>query len=58
MEEPDAGLDPGTLGSQHEPKADTQQVSPPGRPRFSVLFESVLVVHVFFAENIHFVEDI
>ena len=26
------GLDPGTPGSQPEPKADTQSLSPPGAP--------------------------
>ena len=29
---PDAGLDPGTLGSRPEPKADTQPPSHPGVP--------------------------
>ena len=28
--EPDAGLDPGTLGSHPEPKADAQPMSHPG----------------------------
>ena len=28
--EPDAGLDPRTLGLRHEPKADTQPLSYPG----------------------------
>ena len=30
--EPDSGLDPGTLGSGPEPKADAQPLSPPGVP--------------------------
>ena len=30
--EPDAGLDPGTLGSHPEPKAGTQPLSHPGAP--------------------------
>ena len=30
--EPDMGLDPGTLGSCPEPKADTQPLSHPGIP--------------------------
>ena len=30
--EPDVGLDPGTPGSQPEPKADVQPLSPPGAP--------------------------
>ena len=30
--EPDAGLDPGTLGSRPEPKADTQLLNHPGIP--------------------------
>ena len=30
--EPDVGLDPGTLGSQPEPKADAQLLSYPGIP--------------------------
>ena len=30
--EPDAGLDPRTLGSLPEPKADAQPLSPPGAP--------------------------
>ena len=31
--ESDAGLDPRTLGSQPEPKADAQPLSQPGIPR-------------------------
>ena len=31
--EPDVGLDPRTLGSQPEPKADAQPLSHPGVPR-------------------------
>ena len=30
--EPDAGLDPGTLGSRPEPKTDAQPLSHPGVP--------------------------
>ena len=30
--DPDAGLDPGTPGSQLEPKADAQPLSHPGAP--------------------------
>ena len=30
--EPDVGLDPRTLGSQPEPKADAQSLSHPGAP--------------------------
>ena len=30
--EPDAELDPRTLGSRPEPKADVQPLSPPGAP--------------------------
>ena len=30
--EPNAGLDPRTLGSFPEPKADAQPLSPPGAP--------------------------
>ena len=30
--EPDVGLDPGTLGSRPEPKADTQLLSHPQAP--------------------------
>ena len=30
--EPDAGLNPKTLGSQPEPKADAQTTEPPGAP--------------------------
>ena len=30
--EPDVGLDPGTVGSCPEPKADTQPLSHPGLP--------------------------
>ena len=30
--EPDVGLDPSTLGSHPEPKADAQPLSPPGAP--------------------------
>ena len=30
--EPDVGLDPGTLGSRPEPKADAQLLSHPGVP--------------------------
>ena len=30
--EPNAGLDPGTLGSQPEPKADAQPLSHPAAP--------------------------
>ena len=39
-EEPDAGLDPRTLGSHPEPKADAQPLSHPGVPihRFRCLF--------------------
>ena len=37
--EPDVGLDPGTLGSQPEPKADAQPLSPPGAPVFTFLLE-------------------
>ena len=35
--EPDVGLDPRTLGSRPEPKADPQPAGPPGRPLFLVL---------------------
>ena len=31
--EPDVGLDPGTRGSQPEPKAGAQPLSHPGAPR-------------------------
>ena len=32
MQEPDAGLDPGTPGSQPGPKADAEPLSHPGAP--------------------------
>ena len=31
--EPDVGLDPGTVGSRPEPKADAQLLSHPGAPQ-------------------------
>ena len=34
--EPDAGLDPGTLGSCPEPKAGTSPLSYPGLPLFYI----------------------
>ena len=34
--EPDVGLDPGTLGSGPEPKADFQLLSHPGVPQVNV----------------------
>ena len=37
--EPDAGLDPRTLGSYPEPKADAQPLSHPGIPIFLFLYE-------------------
>ena len=37
--EPDVGLDPGTLGSRPEPKADAQPLSHPGVPKNSKLFQ-------------------
>ena len=36
-EEPDVGLDPGTLGSHPEPKADAQLLGHPGAPTY-ILF--------------------
>ena len=39
--EPDVGLDPGTLGSRPEPKADTQLLSHPGVPLLLVLSENI-----------------
>ena len=38
--EPDAGLDPRTLESRPEPKADVQPLSHPGAPRASNLIAS------------------
>ena len=35
--EPDAGLDPRTLGSRPEPKADTQPLNHPGAPHTTFL---------------------
>ena len=35
--EPDVGLDPGTLGSHPEPKADAQPLSHPGAPSSEIL---------------------
>lgn len=34
--EPDVGLDPATLGSHHEPKANAQPLSHPGVPQVNV----------------------
>ena len=39
--EPDADLDPRTLGSHAEPKADTQPLSHPGAPFLSFLIETL-----------------
>ena len=39
--EPDAGLHPGTLGSQPEPKADVQPLSHPGAPILDFLKRKV-----------------
>ena len=35
--EPDVGLDPRTLGSRPEPKADAQPLSHPGAPEWLIL---------------------
>ena len=42
MQEPDAGLDPGTPGSPPEPKADAQPLSHPGATYF--LFFSLFLI--------------
>ena len=39
--EPDVGLDPGTLGSRPEPKAEAQPLSHPGVPRLLLLLVAV-----------------
>ena len=41
--EPDAGLDPGTLGSCPEPKADTQLLSHPGNPIIQYVLTNVYI---------------
>ena len=42
--EPDAGFDPGTPGSQPEPKADAQPLSHPGTPIGKFLNRGVTLV--------------
>ena len=42
LQEPDAGLDPRTLGSCPEPKADAQPLSHPGAPESSILNTSCM----------------
>ena len=44
--EPDAGLNPRTLGSQPEPKADAQPLSHPGAPTLEV-FKYVAIFDTF-----------
>ena len=39
LREPDAGLDPGTLGSCCEPKADAQPMSHPDVPIFTIFIQ-------------------
>ena len=43
-EEPDVGLDPITLGSRPEPKADAQPLCHPGAPRVDVLISLFLIL--------------
>ena len=45
------GLDPGTLGSRPEPKADTQPLSHPGIPKVHTL-DSVIPLVGSYAEEI------
>ena len=39
IQEPDVGLNPGTLGSRPEPKAGTQLLSHPGVPEIYLFFK-------------------
>ena len=39
-EKPDAGLNPRTLGSRPEPKADAQPLSHPGAPQLPIYMSS------------------
>ena len=43
--EPDAGLDPGTLGSRPELKADSQPLSHPGVPNKQLFKEDVQIAN-------------
>ena len=43
--EPDVGLDPRTLGSHPEPKADAQPLSHPGAPGLYLLTVSPFLAH-------------
>ena len=48
---PGAALDPRTLGSQLEPKADAQPLSPPGAPR-SIFRKHFHIFILFAVENL------
>ena len=43
--EPDVGLDPRTLGSHPEPKADVQLLNHPGIPQLQILITSTKYIH-------------
>ena len=50
--EPDVGLDPGTLGSRPEPKADAQPLSHPGVPGLMLLMELPLMSLIAIPEKL------
>ena len=58
--EPDAGLDPGTLGSCPEPKADAQPLSHPGVPLTSVFKYLFCLCSVgsFFPQSLSFLSNL
>ena len=46
--EPNVGLNPGTLGSHPEPKADAQALSHPGVPHVQVLNKFLFFLFFFY----------
>ena len=55
--EPNVGLDPGTLGSCPEPKADAQPLSHPGIPIFLNFYQQSFIVFFFFFFKILFIHE-